>query len=179
MSEGAVDEVTIADITRAADVGHGSFYLHFKSKHEVLVPIIQARAAKWDEKARQLLAGSDDAAEVVAFSTRYMARAALKDTLWRWFLRSSTVPQDDMAAAVGRFGERDFKNGIQAGRFVVPGEGVYRPFVLGAFVSTLLSCLELDERSAHAAIDDMAELILRVLGIGIEEANKLARLPLE
>ena len=33
MSEGPVDEVTIQHITDAADVGHGTFYLHFKDKH--------------------------------------------------------------------------------------------------------------------------------------------------
>ena len=40
-----VEEVTISDITSAADVGHGTFYLHFSSKYEVLVPIVQAVAA--------------------------------------------------------------------------------------------------------------------------------------
>ena len=43
-----LDELTIAEITEAADVGHGTFYLHFKSKHEVVVPIFQQKTQQWD-----------------------------------------------------------------------------------------------------------------------------------
>ena len=31
MSEGPIDDVQIKHITELADVGHGTFYLHFKS----------------------------------------------------------------------------------------------------------------------------------------------------
>ncbi len=178
MLERPVDDVTIAEITKAADVGHGSFYLHFKSKYEVLIPVIQARAATWDAHVQQHLTNRDDPAEVVAFTARHMARAALRDPLWRWFLTHSGVPIDDMQAAIGRFGARDFSAGFETGRFNVPDVAVSNRVILGAYVSTLLGCVDLDEDASAAAIDDMMELVLRAVGLAPEEAADLAHRPL-
>ena len=65
-----IDEVIISDITNAADVGHGTYYLHFKSKNEVLVPIIQQRAIYWDDVIQRNVRDLQDPAEVLAFSSR-------------------------------------------------------------------------------------------------------------
>ncbi len=178
MVEGPIDEVTIADITRAADVGHGSFYLHFKSKHEVLVPIIQDRAARWDGHVRDHLGALEDPVEVLAFTTRHMARVALEDPLWRWFLIHSGVPMEDMAAAVGRFGARDFQAGFASGRLAVPDMEVSNRFILGAYVSTLLGCVDMDTNAAADAIDIMVELLLRAVGLAADEAADFAHRPL-
>ncbi len=179
MIEGPVDEVTIADITRAADVGHGSFYLHFKSKHEVLVPIIQARAARWDAHVREHLGGLDDPVEILAFTTRHMARVALKDPLWHWFLIHSGVPMEDMAAAVGRFGARDFQAGYASGRLTVPDQDVGNRFLLGAYVSVLLGCVDLDDDAAGRSVDVMVEMLLRSVGLPADEAADIAHRPLQ
>ncbi len=179
MEAQSVDAVTIADITRAADVGHGSFYLHFKSKYEVLIPVIQERAAAWDAFVQGHLSAKDDPARVVAFTARHMARAALRDPLWRWFLTHSGVPVEDMRAAIGRFSARDFRAGFASGRFQVPDIEVCNRYMLGAYVSTLLGCMDLDEAAAGQAIDAMVELLLRTVGLDVEEAAEIAHQPLD
>ena len=176
MREGPVDAVTIAQITDAADVGHGTFYLHFKSKYEVLVPIIGRYAALWDGRVQQSLAGETDPARVLATSARLMARITLEDPLWRWFLAHSGVPVEDMRSAVGAFSTRDFQRGIDSGRFDVPNNQVMRHFVLGAYVNTLLASLTLDHPGPD--IDAMAELILRTAGLDHAEAAQIAHAPL-
>ena len=120
----------------------------------------------------------DDPAEVVSFTARHMARAALRDPLWRWFLTHSGVPIDDMQAAIGRFGARDFRAGFESGRFKVPDRAVSERFILGAYVSTLLGCVDMDEPAAGAAIDTMMELVLRAVGLSLEEAADIAHRPL-
>lgn len=172
MTENTVDEVTIADITEAADVGHGTFYLHFESKYEVLVPIIQRRAAQWDRHVQMHLGGEKDPARVLAFTARHMARAALQDPLWRWFLTHSGVPIADMNDAIGRFGARDFRKGFESGRFRVPDLRVCNAFLLGAYVNGLLACLGLE--NPGSAIDDMIEMMLRVVGLEADEASIIA-----
>jgi AcrR family transcriptional regulator len=117
MREHPVDEVTIGDITEAADVGHGTFYLHFKSKYEVLVPIIKNYAEEIDRLIQATVQGFDDPAEVMAFSGRHMARSIIADPLWRWFLQHSGVPVEDMREVIGRFSGRDFGKGLLSGRF--------------------------------------------------------------
>ena len=176
MSEGPVDEVTIQHITDAADVGHGTFYLHFKSKYEVLVPIIQQRAANGDARVQQVLANEDDPAHVLAVSARHMGRIALADPLWRWFLQHSGVPVEDMRAAIGTFSARDFRRGIESGRFQVPDLHGMSHFLLGAYVTTLLAALPLEDPGG--TLDDMAELMLRAVGLSVEEAARIAHEPL-
>jgi AcrR family transcriptional regulator len=131
-----VEEVTVGDITSAADVGHGTFYLHFKSKYEVLIPITRDMAERWDQTIQASLADSQDPAEVVGLSTRYMGRAVNADPLW--------------SAA--------------------------NSFLIGGFVAGLLASFESED--PDRAIDHMAELLLRTLGVGVEAASRIAHQPL-
>ena len=88
----SVEEVTIAQITAAADVGHGTFYLHFESKHDVMVAIAREHAAKLTARLDLLTAGIADPAEVVAVAVRYVLRAIKEDRLWSWFILGSGMP---------------------------------------------------------------------------------------
>ena len=176
ISERPVDEITIQNVTEAADVGHGTFYLHFKSKYEVLVPIIQKRAEFWDTRVQRNFGNLEDPAEIMAFAARHMARVALKDPLWRWFLEHSGVPVEDMRAAIGTFSARDFGKGLISGRFQVPDLAVTTSFMFGAYVNTLLTCLNIEEPGE--AVDQMVEMMLRVVGVAPGEAAEIAHRPL-
>ncbi|MCG8432593.1 MAG: TetR/AcrR family transcriptional regulator, partial [Gammaproteobacteria bacterium] len=153
-----------------------TFYLHFKTKYDVLVPIIQQRAEYWDNKVQQNLGDREDPAEILAFAARHMGRVALQDPLWRWFLEHSGVPVEDMRQAVGRFGARDFGKGLLSGRFQIPDLTVGTSFIFGAYVNTLLTSLTLDNPAT--AIDQMVEMMLRVVGLPPAEANEIAHAPL-
>jgi len=171
-----VDAITIQDITDAADVGHGTFYLHFKSKYEVLLPIIEREAIRWDKLIQNKMAGVKDPAVVLASSARYMARAIAADPLWRWLLQHSGVPVDDLRHAIGRFGDRDFRQGLASGRFEVPALAIASSFMLGGFVNGLLASFEADD--SDQSIDQMIELFLRTAGLELKEAQEIANLPL-
>ncbi|MEO2174665.1 MAG: TetR/AcrR family transcriptional regulator [bacterium] len=171
-----IDSVTIQDITEAADVGHGSFYLHFKSKNEVLVPIIQAHAKLLEEKLQKAIGPLKDPAEIMAFSSRYMARMIVADELWKWLLQHSGVPVEEMRFAVGRFSGRDFYEGLQSGRFVVTDAKVTSSYAFGGFVNSLMASFDHDD--AEKRIDQSAELMLRVFGIDADEAREIAHRPL-
>ncbi len=171
-----VEDVTLQDITSAADIGHGSFYLHFKSKYEVLLPIIERLARRWDESIQQHVRELEDPAEVLSFSSRQMGRAIAGDPLWRWLLQHSGVPVADMREAVGRFAARDLGKGLISRRFHVPDLSLATGFMMGAFVNGLLASFEADDQ--NTAIDQMVELLLRTLGLQTEEAQRIAHLPL-
>lgn len=170
-----VEDVTISDITSAADIGHGTFYLHFKSKYEVLIPIIDKLSRDWDVAIQRHVRQLDDPAEVMAFSARQMARVIAADPLWRWLLEHSGVPVEDVRDAIGRFAARDFGKGLLSGRFQVPDLTLTSSFTLGAFVSSLLASFKSDDQ--ETALDNMVELLLRTLGISMEEAHRIAHLP--
>jgi len=177
MLHGRIDDIQIKHITEAADVGHGTFYLHFKSKYEILVPIVQARAAAWDKDIQTHVSGMQDPAEVMVYSGRQMSRLIVQDPIWRWFLQNSGVPVQEMRAAIGTFMARDFGQALNSGRFAVPDVANTGNFLFGAYVSSLLECLELDDPTS--LIDQMMELTLRVLGIDDNEAQAMAHQPLQ
>jgi AcrR family transcriptional regulator len=171
-----IDEITIQDITDAAGIGHGTFYLHFKSKYEVLIPIVEKEAIRWDEIIQRRVSDVDDPAIVLASSSRYMARVIVADPLWRWFLQHSGVPVDDMRQAIGRFGARDFGRGLVSGRFKVPELTIASSYMLGGFVNGLLASF--DSADPNRTIDQMVEMFLRVVGLESEEAERIANIPL-
>jgi len=172
MRTSPVDEVTIQDITDAADVGHGTFYLHFKSKYEVLLPVVQQVAEDCDRTLQQAMKDIDDPAEVVCCSARYMGRMVLEDPLWRWMLKHSGMPLEDMCGAIGHFAARDLGRGLLSGRFNLPDLAVATSCLGGAFVNGLLTAIDSDDPGR--AIDQVAELTLRLLGISADEARLVA-----
>ena len=176
MRERGVEAVTINDITSAADVGHGSFYLHFKSKHEVLLPIMKAEAAGIDERLQSALEDVSDPAEFLAASARYMGYTIARDELWRWFLSHSGVPSEDMRLTFGSFSERDYAKGLASGRFQPTDPRVTPMFGFGGFVSVLLASFDVAE--PERMIDQAVEILLRVLGLDAREAAQLATKPL-
>ena len=173
MRERPVDSVTISDITEAADVGHGSFYLHFKSKYEVLLPLIQAHTNLLDERLQKLRI--EDPAELMAVSGRYMGRVILADPLWRWCLEQAGTPVDEIRKAVGRFSARDFARGMEIGRFNINDPASASSFAMGGFVNCMMSALPLDDPSER--IDAAMTLVLLSMGIAAEEAAMLAHAP--
>jgi AcrR family transcriptional regulator len=167
-----VDAVTIGDITAAADVGHGTFYLHFKSKHEVLLPIMVAAAAALDERVQRQLGAGADPAEVLATSSRYIGRIVVQSDLWRWFLSHSGLPSESLRQAFGAFTHRDLKAGMASGRFSAPDLRTAATFCFGGYVSVLLACF--DAAEPEPIIDQAAETMLRVLGVDAREAAEIA-----
>ncbi len=176
MGNNPVNEITIQDITDAADIGHGTFYLHFKSKYEVLIPIIERRGAEWDASIQNSLQGVDDAAEVMSFSARHMGRLIIADPLWRWFLQHSGVPVEDMKSTLGRYSARDFGKGLLSGRLNVPELAISSSFLFGGFVNALLQSFDSD--NPERSIDISVEMMLRLVGLDIEEAAMIAHKPL-
>ena len=171
-----LDELTIAEITEAADVGHGTFYLHFKSKHEVVVPIFQQKTQQWDAAIQNAPGTLEDPAAAVARATRYIARMIIADPLCRWFLQDSGFPVDEIRDALGKCVTRDIQKGLEAGRFQVPDLEVTARYLFGGVVSSLMSLFDLPDPGDQ--VESLAEIMLRVLGVPADEAREIAHQPL-
>ncbi len=168
----SVDDVSIKDITEAADVGQGTFYIHFKSKNDVLIPIMQADAARLDEAMQTALKDTDDPAVILATSGRIMGRYVTSDERWRWVLRNSSVPVEEMQRAFGQFRDRDYQKGQASGDFIELDSSITASFTFGGFINVLVANLDSEERKN--AIDQAIELVLRALGVNEKKAHQLA-----
>jgi AcrR family transcriptional regulator len=165
LSERPIDDITIADLTSAADVGHGSFYLHFKSKHDVLTPIVA-----------EYTADLSDPAAIIALSARLTAREVKTNPIWRWYLKHSAAPLEEMAMAFRSYSLRDIEKGIRSGRFEISDIKLTTNFGFGGFINVVKQCL--DEADVDEKVDTATELMLRVFGVPAEDAHELAHQPL-
>jgi AcrR family transcriptional regulator len=174
--ERSVDEVSIKDITEAADVGQGTFYTHFKSKNEVLVPIMQADADQLDAAMQLALQDTDDPALIIGTSGRLMGRYVTTNPRWRWVLENSSVPVDDLQRSFGRFGARDYQRGRDTGDFLEMDATIAQSFCFGGLISVFVMSLRL--KDPERAIDRAVELSLRALGVPGEKAAHISTQPL-
>ncbi len=172
MTERGVDGVTIDDIAEAADIARRSFYHHFESKHDVLVPIARARTKQLNQRIDRSLVKIDDPAEVMATGMRLGLRELTSDPLCRWFVLKSGLPQERLYEGLGESGMRDAIAGVRAGRFHVHNHEVVRLLISGAFVAVMAASIE--NKLSEEDLDDAVEHVLRLLGVEREEARQIA-----
>jgi len=177
MRQRGVDAVSIQDITEAADIGHGSFYLHFKSKTEVLRPLIDQLAQRIHEQVDRATHGNRDPAVRFATGIRIALRTIARDPIWSWYVFQLGTPFRQLAEGMGAPPQEDVNRGVASGRFQVGNLRATWSFIDGALIGVLTAWNRgaLDEDAAEIT----AELVLRSLGVSPEEAAHIAREPLD
>lgn len=176
MRDRGVEDVTIQDITEAADVGHGTFYLHFKTKGEVLRPLIQHLSDQVHVRVDEAAHGATDPALRMALGLRILLRAIAKDPLWSWYARSE-ASFSELVSRMGNPPTQDMQNGLKSRRFDIADLQATLSFINGALVGMIAS-LDDGARPDDTA-DTTAELVLRVMGVSAEEARQIVGQPLE
>ena len=175
-AERGVDGVTIDDIAEAADIARRSFYHHFDSKHEVLVPIARAHTKTLNRRIDRLVEKIEDPAEMMATGIRQGLREISADPLCRWFVLHSGLPHERLYEGMGESGMRDAARAIEAGRFRVTNAEVIQLLVSGAFIAVMSA--RVDGRLEDEDLDDAVEHLLRMLGLDTHEAHDIAHRPL-
>lgn len=176
-AEQGTGDVSIQEITERADVGFGSFYNHFSSKTE----LFEAAVAEVLEEHGQLLdevtAGIEDPAEVFALAVRATARLAAERPAVAQVLVHAGLDYLVSSDGLAPRALRDVERAVAAGRFTAE-----TPFL--AVVSTagcLMAYLHVRLNTPHLiegdAGDELAESLLRMLGMDPAEAREISRRP--
>jgi AcrR family transcriptional regulator len=131
--EVGVDGATIAAITERADVGLGTFYLHFDDKDEVA-------AAVADDLVARIAAATDEAGTGIHAATRAVCavaaeEAALLHALYRW--HGSARSGGLRTAFVDRIA-RGMRQGIRSGLMRKEDPTLAAHAVLGLYAETIL-----------------------------------------
>jgi AcrR family transcriptional regulator len=177
MRERGVEAVTVQDITEAADVGHGTFYLHFESKAEVLRPLIDQLAERIHQRVDRVTGGKKDPALRLAAGIRIALRSIASDPLWNWYVFRSGTPFRRLAEGMGAPPVEDVNRGVASGRFQVRDLRATWSFIDGALIGVLTAWNQ--AALGEDAAEITAELVLRTLGVSPEEAARIAREPLD
>jgi AcrR family transcriptional regulator len=170
-------QVSIEELTKRAGVGFGSFYNHFETKEELfgeaLFDVLDAYAAWLREATDQL----QDPAEIFAASFRMTGRlASASPALLAPLLSSGTevllVDRGLRAAAL-----EDLARGVRDGRFVPLDPNVLLMTVGGALLGLLRLVLDEPTSVPESIIDQVAQSVLRMLGVPDDEALALVSTP--
>ena len=177
LAEGRTN-VSIQEITDAADVGFGSFYNHFESKEALFEAAVESTVEEWAQLRDQVVAGFDDPAEVFAASFRMAGRLQRQaPELARALLNSGlgVLTHDQGLAPRAR---ADIVAAARAGRFDIEDPDIALMAAGGSLLG-LLHWLDVHpEADAAALSDEMAERLLRMYGMTKRDARRLCTRPL-
>jgi AcrR family transcriptional regulator len=171
-----VDAVTVEEITEAADIARRSFYHHFDSKHDLLVPIARARTKSLNRRIDRLIEEVRDPAEAVSVGLRHTFRGIPEDPLCAWFVLRSGLPYERLLDGIGESGTRDVARGVALGRFVVENAVAGSTLLVGSLIAVIAARVE--GKLSDEDLDDAVEYALRLLGVPVSEARSIAHRPL-
>ena len=171
-----IEAVTVEEITEAADIARRSFYHHFDSKSEALLPVARARAEELNRRFDRSTEGLQDPAEIISVALRHTLRRIPEDPLCAWFIFRSGLPHERLREAIGESGARDLTHGIERGRFVIANRKTVESLMVSAMIGLLSG--RLHGRFEDADLDDAVEHLLRLIGVPADEAADIAHRPL-
>ena len=178
IAEGRGDRASIAEITEEADIGFGSFYNHFDSKEQLFQTAAEEVMERWGQMIDRASASVSDPAEVFAVGLRISGRLGWTHPDIAGFLTGTGLDALDIPVGLAPRALRDIQAGQAAGRFTIPDAEIALSAVAGGLLGLLRMCQRHPERITEASVDQLAEAVLRLLGLPAPEAARLAALPL-
>jgi len=168
-------EVSIQEITEAADVGFGSFYNHFDSKAE----LFDAALAEAMEELGQLLddvtRSIDDPAQVFATAVRITARLPKTHPQLAKIVLRTGLPYLTSEQGLTPRALRDLQQAKRAGRFAIDDSHVALACTGGALLGVLqLTSTQGKPPAIDRAADELAVNLLRMFGVPHDEARTIA-----
>ena len=170
--------VPILEITKAADVGLGSFYNHFDSRDALFEAAVDAALDALGARLDRLGAGLHDPAEVLAQSFRLTGRLFRQEPELMQVAMSAGVRLMEAKHGLVPYARRDLEAGIRAGRFSVTDLELALGMVVGSALCLGEILRQQPDRDAAASADRVAAGVLQMLGVPASEADQIASAPL-
>lgn len=170
--------VSIQEITDAANVGFGSFYNHFATKDELFTEAVAVVLDEWGELRDIAVTGLEDPAEIFARSFRIAGRTQrnMPEAVRVTLNAGASVLVTDRGIRPRALA--DLRRGIELGRFTMP-DAETAVMLAGGVLLGLMQLLESDPTADAAEISDLyAERLLVMLGIDPSEAHSICSSPL-
>jgi len=168
----------ILEITKAADVGLGSFYNHFESRDALFEVADDEALDALGARLDQLGAGLQDPAEVLAQGFRLTGRLFRQERELMQVATSAGTGMMQAQRGLVPYTRRDLAAGIRAGRFSVTDLELALGIVVGSALCLGEILRQQPDRDAASSADRMAAAVLRMLGVPANEAEQIASAPL-
>lgn len=170
--------VSIKEITERAGVGFGSFHNHFDSKDALWEATVQDTMIAHSAMLAEASADLTDPAERFAVGVRTTcAMQRHLPEMVRVVLNTGTRILN-LPEGIGPQARADIADGIAQGRFEVADPQLAFMAIGGALLGTLQHLDDHPEADVDAVASNLAESLLRQLGVTADESARLANAPL-
>jgi AcrR family transcriptional regulator len=170
--------VPILEITQAADVGMGSFYNHFDSREQLFQAAVEDALDTFGAAIDQLTADLDDPAQVFAQGFRLTGRLHRRHPELSKVLLHNGLALMGSDTGLAPRARRDIEAAARAGRFTVRDPQLAMVTAAGAALCLGRLLHDQPDRDDAAAADQVAEDLLRMLGVPPDEARDICQRPL-
>jgi AcrR family transcriptional regulator len=178
LAEQGSADVSIQEITDTADVGFGSFYNHFESKAELFEVAVREVLEEYGESLDRACADLTDSAEIYAVGVRMTSRLALTRPAIAQVLVQVGVSYASEQQGLATRALRDIRRGIADGRFSIEDANLALIVTAGCVLAFLQTSLDQGNQLGESDADELAEMLLRMLGMTARSARAVAHRPL-
>lgn len=171
-------EVSIQEITERAGVGFGSFHNHFDSKAQLFEAAVETALMAHADLLEIVSAGIEDPAERFAVGMRTTCRMQRDVPQMADVVLSAGTRMLHLPTGIGPRARDDIAAGVAAGRFDVADHDLAFMAAAGALLGVLQFLVDTPEADVEVVASDLADRVLRMLGLPSGEAHRIARLAL-
>ncbi|MFJ1969354.1 TetR/AcrR family transcriptional regulator [Streptomyces sp. NPDC087903] len=178
LAESGDTSVSIQAIAERADVGFGSFYNHFESKADLFDAAVTEALDEYGAAVDARVQDIDDPAELVSAGIRLSARMVNSHPEIMEILRHRGLGQIHSERGLAPRALRDLEQGTASGRFQLDDPAVALSTLGGSLLGLLQLRYSRPDINIDEAAENLAEMVLRMLGVAMDEARDIARRPL-
>jgi AcrR family transcriptional regulator len=178
LAEQGNGEASIQEITDTADVGFGSFYNHFESKAELFEVAVREVLEEYGADLDRACSDLTDSAEIYSVGVRMTARLAFtRPAIAQVVLQVGlSYASEDRGLAPRAL--RDIRRGIADGRFSIEDANLALIATAGCVLAFLQTSLDPANQLGESDADELAGMLLRMLGMTARSAHTVAHRPL-
>lgn len=169
--------VPILEITQAADVGMGSFYNHFESRDALFSAAIDEALERHGALMDELMSDIEDPAVRFAQSFRLTGRLHRREPQISRVLINNGLRMVSSELGLAPRALRDIEAGVACGRFSVADPVLALTIAAGAVLCLGQLLHEHPDRDDVHDSDQVAEDLLRMLGVPAKEAREICSGP--
>lgn len=168
-------QVSVSELAEAAGVARGTIYNNLDSTDHLFERVASQLADEMNQRVVASYAGIEDPARRLSTGIRLYVRRAHEEPHWGRFLTHFSFRSGSLATFWQGPAVKDVRLGLDQNRYTFRPDQMYGAagLIAGTTLSAILLVLE-GMRTWRDAGSDAAELTLRALGVGTDEARRLA-----
>lgn len=174
-AEKGVSQVNISDLAQEAGVARGTIYNNVDSVEQLFRQVASQLSKEMHQRVSRSFDGVDDPAHRLANGIRFFIRRTHEEPQWGIFLSRFAMSDSSLREMFYSQATLDLMNGLRIGRYQVRQEQMVSAISLisGSTLAAMFLVIE-GLKTWREAGSDVAELILRALGLPDKEARSLA-----